>query len=273
MSDKIRFMYLVLVTVCVGLTIVSNGCIAVDVSSTDAQSGEELICYTEELPPYSYIENGTVKGFTVDLLEEMSARAGTNLSRDMIRVVPWEEGYEAALSGNNTVLFATARIPEREDKFKWVGPISRERYVLFAGQNSNISINSTDDLRDQRIGVIEGDASNRLLLDAGVDKAQLVKGNNVSGLITKLGAGEIDLWAYPEMTGRYYAGEETGDYYLFEVVYPLDDVGIYYAFSKDVPDSTIRKYQEILDTLKQEKDGTGKTPYDRILEAYIPSRP
>lgn len=231
---------------------------------------ENLTYYTEQLPPYNYAENGSAKGFTVDILEEISRRSGMNLSREEIHVIPWEEAYQAALTGNRTGLFATVRTPDRENAFKWVGPISMERYVLFSLGDSHITVNNPADLAGLRIGAITGDASIQQLLDLGVNQSQFITGNNASELISKLENKEIDLWAYPEFTGRYYSKQVTGDYYAFNVSYPLDETGIYYAFSRDVPDSTIESLQKSLDALKEEKDVSGVSTYDRILERYVP---
>lgn len=267
-----RFLFNILLTALVGLLVMSAGVMSEEQSESGSitLASEDLTFYTEQLPPYSYAENGTLQGFTVDILEAVSAERGTNLSRDEVKVASWEEGYQAALTGNRTVLFATARIPARENVFKWVGPISVERYVLFAAKDTNLSVKNPSDLKGLRIGAITGDASIQQLLDAGVDKSQLVTESNVSELISSLENKKIDLWAYPEFTGRYYAEQKTGDYYAFNVVYPLDEVGIYYAFSRDIPESTIASYQKALDTLKEEKDDQGVSMYEKILRKYVP---
>lgn len=231
---------------------------------------DNLTFYTEQLPPYNYAENGTAKGFNVDILEEIFSRSGANLSRNEIQVIPWEDAYQAALTGNRTVLFSTARVPARETLFKWVGPISMERYVLFSAPDSHLSINGSEDLKGLRIGAITGDASLQILRTAGVDDSQFVTAANASELIRMLEKHEIDLWAYPEFTGRYYAEQVTGDYYAFNATYLLDEVGIYYAFSKDVPDSTIESLQKSLDSLREEKDETGVSMYEKILGKYVP---
>ena len=73
---------------------------------------------------------------------------GKKVSSEEIQLVPWTEGYQAALKGNNTVLFTTARTPEREQAFKWVGPIYTDRDVIFAKPDRGININSPDDLKE-----------------------------------------------------------------------------------------------------------------------------
>ncbi len=260
--------YRIFVAVIAGILFLP-GVLADNTSSVlPAEHQENLTYYSEQLPPYNYLNNGTVKGFTIDILEEISVKTGTSISRDQIHIVPWEEGYEAALNGTHTVIFSTARIPEREDLFKWVGPISVERYVLFAPQGSNITVDSPDDLKNLKIGGITGDASISQLIADGVKESQFVTVQNISDLISMADDKKIDLWVYPEITGRYYIGEITGNYDSFRVVYPLEEVGIYFAFSKDISDATISLYQSALEDLKQQKNETGVSRYDTIMGDY-----
>lgn len=230
-----------------------------------------LTFYTEEFPPYNYQENGTLKGIAVDLLGEITEKMGNEIEPNQIHLAPWTEGYQAALGSKNTVLFSTFRLPEREDSFKWVGPITTDRYVLFAGWGHPIVVNGLDDLKQYKIGVITDDAAISQLLDIGLNTSQLVYDVNVSVLVEKLVSGDIDLWCYPETVGRFMTQLTTGNYYSFNVAYALDDIESYYAFSKDVPDPTIRSFQNALDALKLEKDAAGVSKYDRTLGQYIPS--
>lgn len=62
---------------------------------------------------------------------------------DAIRFVPWSEGYRQALTGPDTVLFSTVRLPERENTFLWAGPITSEAKVLFASRTSGITVQSS----------------------------------------------------------------------------------------------------------------------------------
>jgi polar amino acid transport system substrate-binding protein len=255
-----------------GTLLSASGCLT-DQQSTVVASGpsiRDLTLYTEQNPPYNYEANGTLQGISIDLLEMITERMGDEVSRDQVRLVPWTEGYQAALSGNNTMIFAIARIPEREDAFKWAGPLYPYTTVLFARPDSGIVIDSPGDLRGRRIGVIRDDASVQQLLDAGVNRSQLVEETNVSTLIGMLRDGEIDLWAYSKSSGRYFAALETGNAYTFQIVYTFPDIPIYYGFSRDVPDETVQAFQQALDTLKAEEDAEGISMYDRVVGRHVP---
>ncbi len=230
-----------------------------------------LTYYTEQLPPYNYMENGTMQGISVDLLGAVTEKMGEKVTREEINLVPWTEGYQAALTGNGTVLFSTARTPEREQSLKWAGPIYTDRYVLFAKQDRGITIESPEDLKGYRIGVTTDDVAVQQLLEIGVNQSQLVPESNVSALIAGLESGEIDLCAFPEAAGRYFAEEVTGNSYSYTVVYQLETQDLYYAFNKNTSDSVVQSFQQALDAVKQEKDASGISTYERILGRYIPS--
>jgi len=268
-----RRVYVFLISLLVGILVLVSGCLFEQSSpGVPPQSlTENLTYYTEQLPPYNYQENGTLKGFSVDLLEAITAKMGTKVTRENVHLVSWTEGYQTVLTRNNTVLFTTVRLPEREQSFKWAGPIYTYTNVLFARPDRGIVITGPESLKGYRIGVIADDVAIQQLYDAGVNKSQLVPETNVSVIIAKLNSGEIDLWAYPQSPGRYFTGQVTGNYYSFKVVYTLPDLEGYYAFNKNVPDSTVQSFQQALDTLKNEKYAGGTTTYEKILGQYLPS--
>jgi polar amino acid transport system substrate-binding protein len=275
MSLSLRYTCFILIVVLLGVLSPAAGSISEFEAATadinDTTMSADLTYYTEQLPPYNYMENGTLKGISVDLLEAITEEMGKKVTREEINLVPWTEGYQAALTRNNTVLFVTARTPEREQLFKWVGPVYSDRYVLFAKRDSGITIESPEDLKEYRIGVIADDVAAQQLLNIGVNQSQIIPESNVSANIAGLENGEIDLWACPEDAGRYFTKEVTGNYYSYTVVYQLDNQDLYYAFSKDTPDSVIQSFQRALDAVKQEKDAAGISTHERILGKHIPS--
>jgi polar amino acid transport system substrate-binding protein len=268
MSRTLRYRHILLIAVMIGALLLTAGCLSKD---EQAPSDLTLTYYTEQLPPFNYQENGTLKGISVDLLEAVTEKLGAKVDREEVHLVSWAEGYQAARTQPGTVLFSTARTPEREQSFKWAGPIYTDREVLFAKRDRVITLQSPEDLKGYQIGVTGGDIAIQQLLDIGVSQNQLVPESNVTALITKLESGEIDLWACPEASGRYFAEQVTGSYYSYAVVYHLETEDVYYAFSKDVPDSTVQSFQEALDAVKEEQDAAGISRYDRILGRYIPA--
>jgi len=193
MSLSLRYTCFILIAVILGALVSVGECLPENgtAGSEFNNSTISLTYYTEQLPPYNYIKNGTLKGVSVELLEAVTEKMGKKVSTEEIQLVPWTEGYQAALKGNNTVLFTTARTPEREQNFKWAGPIYSDRDVLFAKPDQGINISSPDDLKGYRIGVITDNAVTQQLLAIGVNESQIVSRNNVSAIISGLENGEI----------------------------------------------------------------------------------
>jgi len=272
---SLRQTYLLLVVMLTGALILVAGCVSEPESEplelSSASEPADLTYYTEQLPPSNYQENGTLQGISVDLLEAITEKMGKKVSREEVNLVPWTVGYQAALTQNDTVLFSMARTSEREDSFKWAGPIYTNRKVLFAKPEMGITIENSEDLKGYRIGVITDDIAIQHLLEIGVNQSQIVPESNVSTIIAALDNGEIDLWACPETAGRYFTEQATGNNSHFTVVYQLHTQDLYYAFSKDIPDSRVRSFQQALDDLKQEEDAEGISEYERILGQYLPA--
>ena len=110
-------------------------CTSLDASGQDLP---EFQIMTEDWIPYQYEENNQLKGIAVDLLVLMLDRAGSSQGRQAIKLYPWARGYSILQSRENTILFSTTRIPERENLFKWVGPIFQNATFLIAKKSKRI---------------------------------------------------------------------------------------------------------------------------------------
>jgi polar amino acid transport system substrate-binding protein len=240
-------------------------CLAADQTTT----AKDLTYIADpQLPPNTYQEDGELQGIYVDLLENMWERMGVDLNRSVIKLMPWTDGYQTGLKDNNTVLFATARIPEREQLFQWVGPVTTSRYALLVKNNSNISIKSVEDLKKYKIGAVQDNAAYQLLQDQGVQKENLILEATTTPIIDMLNNGTIDAWAYNDVSGLWLikqSGENASDY---KVAYVIGQSEGYYAFNNRTADSIVRSFQQALDYLKSNKDASGVSDYDKILSKY-----
>ena len=81
--------------------------------------------------------------------------------------------YRSKLTKPKTYLFSTTRTVDREQLFKWVGPIAVNRVVLIAAKERNLKINSVAELENYGIGVVGDDVAEQFLLNAGVPKENL----------------------------------------------------------------------------------------------------
>ncbi len=227
---------------------------------------------TEESRPYNFVANGTVQGISIDLLNATLSRLDVPANATSVRVVPWTEGYADALSRNDTVLFTTTRTPERENLFQWAGPIGRYDYVLFADRTRNTSIANDADLARYRIGAVTNDAGVQYLADHGVSKDRLVFDANATTGVQRLASGDIDLFAYDKISGRFILNSTVTNPERFQPVYTVGGNDCYFAFSRNVSPALVRSFQHGLDAVKSQKDAGGVSDYERILDRYTAAR-
>ncbi|OEU67334.1 MAG: hypothetical protein BA863_11075 [Desulfovibrio sp. S3730MH75] len=223
-------------------------------SAAYADTLPEFIIITEERKPYNFTKNGTIIGISADVLMLMLERTGSTQKSNDIKLYPWARGYRIIQKKTNTILFTTARTKERENLFKWVGPIGEVEYQLYALKSKNIKINSFNDLKKHNIGTIRKDVTEEFLVNkTGMSLDDFDRASSNSNNMLKLSLGRIDLVAqsYVSMINSCKESELNPD--DFEPVFVLNSKGLYFAFNNETPDHIVEKLQAAFDSIK--KDG------------------
>ncbi|MDU9408716.1 MULTISPECIES: substrate-binding periplasmic protein [Pseudomonas] len=211
-----------------------------------------VVLLTENFPPYNMAINGknfaqedNIDGIAADVVREMFKRAG--IKYNLTLRFPWDRIYKLALEKPGYGVFVTARLPEREQLFKWVGPIGPDDWVLLAKADSSINLTSLDEAKQYRIGAYKGDAISEYLTDKGVEHSTSLRDQENA---RKLVAGQIDLWATGDPAGRYLAKQEgvSG----LRTVLRFDSAELYLALNKEMPDEIVAKLQAALDQMRSE---------------------
>ena len=71
--------------------------------------------------------DGKVVGIATDKVRAAFERAGLPYT---IELLPWKRAYAAAYQRPDACVYSTARTPERDPLFKWVGPTDSAEWVL-----------------------------------------------------------------------------------------------------------------------------------------------
>ena len=215
-------------------------------------SNPSIVLLTENFPPYNMAKNGknfaqndNIEGIAVDILRETFKRV--DISYSMTLRFPWERIYHLALENPGYGVFVTARVPEREKLFKWVGPIGPDDWVLLARGDSPITLTSLEQARQYRVGAYKGDAIALSLEKQGLAPVIVLRDQDNA---RKLQAGQIDLWATGAPAGQFLARQVgiSG----FKTVLRFHQAELYLALNKDVPDELVSKLQKALDQLRAE---------------------
>ncbi|MCF7531371.1 substrate-binding periplasmic protein [Pseudomonas petrae] len=222
---------------------------AVRADDTPAYS---MVLLTENFPPYNMATDGknfaqeaNIKGIAVEVVRETFKRAG--IGYNLTLRFPWDRIYKLALENPGYGVFVTARLPEREKLFKWVGPIGPDDWILLARANSPIQLSTLEAARSYRIGAYKGDAIAVELARQGIKPITVLSDKDNA---RKLVDGQLDLWATGDPAGRYLARQEgiTG----LKTVLRFNSAELFLALNKDTPDAVVTRLQGALDRLRKE---------------------
>ncbi|MBV2128467.1 substrate-binding periplasmic protein [Arsukibacterium indicum] len=229
-----------------------------------------LRLYTEHSPPGEYIDaSGNVAGATVELIKLLLSRLDQPAT---IELLPWARALGLARSQPNSGIFETVRNAEREPYFKWVGPLKVHTIGLygrsdnFAGQQfytgtgnkylaceyrESVHVNAL-----KRLGFTEG--QNLILtVNHGDCFTLLLKGRVQLVVLNEASAGERKLQ-------MQQAGHQ------LVMLQPLSQVRLYLAFSLDIDDTTIGRWQRVLE--QSYLDGSMRALYQGVYSEQMISR-
>ncbi len=198
-------------------------------------------------PPLVYAEGNDLWGVAPEVVAEIQKLVGDDSE---LKATPWLRAYEQTQKGPMQALFAIVRIPEREKLFKWVGPVFEEGDYFFKHRGSLLEVNSLEDAkRAERIAVRKGGYTHQVLTASGFTNLDV--GPTYDSSYRKLVDGRVNLVLMGERT-YYYMVKKAGiePAYFEKTNFKFADSGAWLAFSPDVPDETIEKWQKALDTLK-----------------------
>jgi polar amino acid transport system substrate-binding protein len=242
-----------------------------NIACTAPTTSSQLRIITENYPPYNFVDkNNNVTGQSTDIVRAILEKTDTQAN---IEVMPLSQGLALAEKGSGVVIYSINRTPQRENLLKWVGPIGKYEQAFYAKKSSATSamVLFYDKLEDakkvDKIGVYQGDAGAQFLASQGFTNLDYSL-TDVEAL-NKLMDGTVQLWL-GNKDGLAITAEQAGvnpdDLVMMPTVVIQAD--LYIAFSKDVPDATVKAWQSALDALKQEKDIDNKTVYEKIMAKW-----
>lgn len=222
---------------------------------------DKLTYFTEEYPPYNMTQDGDKTGISIELISAIFKAADTNKSLADVKVVPWSRGYQKTLSQPNTVVFATTRTEQRENKFKWVGPIA-DTSLAIIGPKDALEPDKLTDLNNYRIATIRDDVAEQLLLEGGISTDAIHSTAKIGPIIRLLEKGRVDYWAYERNVASYVLKKKNlGDQY--ESKHTLSRSKLYFAFNPDTDPDVIDAFE----TAFEKVEASGK--HQEILDKYL----
>lgn len=155
-----------------------------------------FVFYTEDYPPFSYLQEGEVTGLNTDLLRAAAEEANINVR---FRVVPWARAQAWTQSQSDACFFSAVRSTVREPIYQWVGPLSMEYITLFSADGNFTPLATVKDAAKYTIGGRISDAYTDWVEQQGL----IVERNATTTNISKLVGGRVDLWIAGSIGGPY----------------------------------------------------------------------
>ena len=212
-----------------------------------------LVLLTEENPPFNYTDKGRLAGSGADVVVEMAKRARLDATTE---ILPWDAAFVRAQAVRETCLFSTARLPNRERLFTWVGPIAFDVWVIYGRADFPGSVGTLADLKPWRVGGVDRDAKVEFLHDNALTNVRAIADDRMNPARLFLPAGHpdhIDLWIAGIFAARELAkAAKVAD--LVKLVYVVRELPLYLACSPTTSPATIKALNAALESVKA--DGT-----------------
>jgi ABC-type amino acid transport substrate-binding protein len=209
----------------------------------------QLRIITEELPPFNHAgPDGKVTGQSTEVVNGILTRLNTKAE---IEILPWSQGYNAALKGPRVALYSTGRTEEREHLFKWAGPVTSYDFTFYTRNGSSIAISSVEGAKiSGLIGVVKDDARHQFLMEQNF--TNVVTCDTDAACLRNLLENKSDLWFGSAVNFPATVKKEGMDPMAVKEVYQVKSVPMYIAFSSDTPDSVVAEWQGIIDEMKRD---------------------
>lgn len=209
----------------------------------------KLLLITENTPPINMLVNGKMTGANTDMVRELMRRAKVDFSLD---ILPWKRGYLRASQTADSCIYPTARTPERETLFHWIGPISTIQWQLYAAADRLLPLNNLEQARPYLIGTYLDDARDEYFRSRGY-RVESVSDDTLNP--KKLLAHRIDLWASSHLKGKFLL-QQNGWSEKIVPVLSFNAVDIYLACHINTAADLSKRLNTIFGEMKA--DGTVK---------------
>lgn len=199
---------------------------------------------TEPYPPYGFIgDDGQPKGSAVEQVRAIMDSLAQPPSYS-IEIIPWARALALTEEVSNHCAFLAARTSEREQRFRWVTPLSVDINHLVARTDRNISARSLEEARDLAVGAQRDDYTVGLLQAQNFRNLDLSASFDLT--LSKLLSGRID--AMPMVQTVLEKQMAAGVPIRSIAVLSRQQLGI--ACNRQVPEAMIEKMQAALDRLR-----------------------
>ncbi len=220
-------------------------------------------------PPYNYYTeiNGasvSIAGSSIELVNEMQAR---NSYQNVIELSGWTSSYELLQYMPNCALITTARTPERENLFQWVGPIASLSAHFYTKAGSGIQLTTIDQAKAlNKVATPLGWYTHDFLTRNGFTNI-LVTAYTPEQALDQLLNGVADALLMSDNSIKWYIDKKGIPQSSIIAQLEIDSYKGYMAFSLNTSQTIVAQWQSNLDAMRA--DGRFKTIWDKWYQGII----
>jgi len=205
-------------------------------------------------------ENGGRRAFSIELVREMMILMDHSME---FQEVSFKRGLKTVQQESDHALFNVSRTLERENTVKWVGPIRSSKNYFYELAEAPTGVKTLEDARKVNcVSVLNGNVQHNFLVKNGFKNLETTNSyianfkmlvNKRCPLIPSSGSS-LPAWLKE--------ADLPPDAVLRTPVMLFETKG-YLAFSKNIPDVEIQRWQDALEQIKK----SGK--YENLVKKYL----
>ncbi|WP_286034236.1 basic amino acid ABC transporter substrate-binding protein [Fusobacterium necrogenes] len=230
------------------------GMMVLSLSATALAKEKIYVGTNAEFPPFEYLEKGEITGFDIELMNEMGKVLDAEIKvQDMAF-----DGLLPALQMKkvDVVIAGMTATEERKKTVAFTQPYYTASQVIIVKEGDN-SINSFDDLKGKRVGVMLGFTGDTVVSE--IEGVKVERFNAAYAGIMALKADKVDAVVLDSEPAKNYVKQNAG----FQIA-EADAVQEEYAIALRKNDrELLEKIEKALAEVKA--NGT----YDKLLEKYF----
>lgn len=220
-------------------------------ASVPAYASERVYLYTENFPPYNMSSTGrafehnasSIDGICTEMVKAILKTTSLDY---VIKLRNWDYGYSRTLNKPNHGIYCTTFTEDREPLFKWVGPLTKNLWTIFAASGTNLKIDKLEDTRGMLYAGYRNDVMTGYLLERGY-KVSAMESDDINP--KRLELGQVDLWIADRLAGPYFASQQ--DVEGLEPVFSFNDTELYLAMNPATSDDVMKQLKAGLEEIRR----------------------
>lgn len=235
--------------------------IALMMLSVSVQADPHLRVITEDWAPYNYSDGNQVKGFSTEVVQAIMEELNVSYP---VEIYPGARGKRMLNTLPNVMHFSLFRTPEREAKYKWVGPISKQAVYFYKRKDNPKRYSDIEDIKKASLVTIphKGLVADRVAASGVTNVIKLSDREKQFALLFS-GRAELSVNVSPLGVAHYLKMMGKPVDSLVPTQVKLVEFPLYIACSKNISDAVIRRWQEALEKVK------ASPKYQQIYEKYL----